>query len=120
MNIVVHNVEGNKIAEIISEEIIINNLQDALDLIANISYQEINKIILKENNITNSFYNLRSGLAGEILQKCVNYGFKIAIVGNFEKYEGKSLKAYIIECNRGNQSFFVSDISEAIEKLVKS
>ena len=120
MNVVVHNKNGNKIAEIISDDVIINNLQDALDLMANISYQEINKIIIKENNITTDFYKLRSGLAGEILQKCVNYGIKIAIVGDFEKYESESLKAFIVESNRGNQFFFVPDISEAKEKLVRS
>ena len=120
MNVVVHNKSGNKIAEIISDDIIINNLQDALDLMANISYQEINKIIIKVNNITADFYKLRSGLGGEILQKCVNYGIKIAIVGDFEKYESESLKAFIVESNRGNQFFFVSNISEAKEKLVRS
>lgn len=117
MDVVVHNLNKNKIAEIISDDKIINNLQDALNLISNISYQEINKIILKENNITSDFYKLKTGLAGEILQKCVNYNIKIAIVGNFEKYESKSLRAFIIESNKGNQFFFVSDISKAKEML---
>jgi hypothetical protein len=120
MNIVEHNVNNNRIAEIISNDIVINNLQDALDLIANISYQEINKIIIKENNVTSDFYKLRSGLAGEILQKCVNYRIKIAIVGNFERYESESLKAFIIESNRGNQFFFVSNVSKAKEMLIKT
>ncbi|HSD62603.1 MAG TPA: DUF4180 domain-containing protein [Ignavibacteriaceae bacterium] len=120
MDVVIHNLNENKIAEIISDEIIINNLQDALDLIANISYQEINKIILKENNITSDFYKLKTGLLGEILQKCVNYNIQIAIVGNFEKYKSKSLRAFIIESNKGNQFFFVSDISKAKQMLIKT
>ncbi len=117
MDVVIHNLNENKIAEIVTEKKIIDNLQDALDLIADISYQEINKIILKEHNFTPDFFNLKTGLAGEILQKCVNYNIKIAIVGNFEKYESKSLKAFITESNKGNQFFFVSDVSIAKERL---
>jgi len=57
MNIVEHNVNNNRIAEIISNDIVINNLQDALDLIANISNQEINKIIIKEIMLHLTFIN---------------------------------------------------------------
>ncbi len=117
MDVVIHNLNENKIAEIVTEKKIIDNLQDALDLIADISYQEINKIILKEHNFTPDFFNLKTRLAGEILQKCVNYNIKIAIVGNFEKYESKSLRAFITESNKGNQFFFVSDVSKAKETL---
>jgi len=120
MDFVVHDVNANQIAEIISEDLVINDLQDALDLIANLSYQEINKIIINENNITSEFFNLRSRLAGEILQKCVNYGIKIAIVGDFEKYQSESLKAFITESNRGNQFFFVTDITKAKQMLIKA
>ena len=120
MNIVIHNVNENKIAEIISDEIVIKNLQDALDLMADISYQEISKIIIKENNITPDFFKLRTKLAGEILQKCVNYRVKIAIAGNFEKYNSESLKAFITESNKGNQFFFVSDVLKATEMLSKT
>ena len=69
METVIHNINREKIAEIISDEVVINNLQDALDLLGNISYQEINKIIIRESNIAPDFFILRSGLAGEILQK---------------------------------------------------
>ncbi|MBU1101276.1 MAG: DUF4180 domain-containing protein [Bacteroidetes bacterium] len=62
----------------------------------------------------------QSGLAGEILQKCINYRLKIAIVGDFEKYKSKSLQALIIESNRGNQFFFVADAAKAKEMLMNS
>ena len=118
MEIAVHNINQNNIAEIISDDVIINNLQDALDLMADISYQDINKIIISEKNITPSFFILSSCLAGEILQKCVNYKMKLAIVGDFNKYMSKSLKAFIIESNKGNQFYFVADVEKAKEMLI--
>jgi len=117
---VIHNINKNKIAELISDNIIINNLQDALDLIGNISYLEVNKIIIREKNITPEFFTLSSGLAGEILQKCVNYKMKLAIVGDFTDYMSKSLKAFIIESNRGSQFFFVDDAEKAKAMLLSS
>ena len=118
LEIVIHT-NGNKIAEIRSDDLIVNNLQDSLDLIANISYQGINRIIIEEKNIIPIFFKLSSGLAGEILQKCVNYGIKMAIVGNFEKYKSNNLNAFIIECNRGRQFFFVDNVETAKEMLDK-
>lgn len=77
------------------------------------------KIILHENSIHPDFFKLKSGLAGEVLQKFVNYQVKMAIVGDFNKYTSKSLKSFIYESNNGNQFFFVSDITKAVEKLRK-
>lgn len=119
MNFVVHNINQKKIAELISEKMTISGIQDILDLMANVSSQEIDRIILKEHQISNSFFELKNGIAGEILQKCVNYGMKLAIVGNYEKYNSKSLNAFILECNRGNQFHFVENINEAKEMLAK-
>lgn len=119
MNLIVHDENGIKITEVVSGETVISSLQDALDLMADISYRGMNKIIIREEQIAADFFDLRSGLAGEILQKCVNYGIKLAIAGEFDKYESKSLKAFIIECNRGNQFFFVPDITGAKARLVK-
>ncbi|MFA7421378.1 MAG: DUF4180 domain-containing protein [Melioribacteraceae bacterium] len=120
METIIHHIYEKEIAEIISEEIIIHKLQDALDLIANISYQEITRIIIKEKNITPVFFKLSSGLAGEILQKCVNYGIKIAVVGDLSKYSSNSFNAFVIECNRGNQFFFVENTEQAREMLGSS
>ena len=44
---------------------------------------------------------------------------KLAIVGDFDKYESKSLKAFIYECNRGKDIFFTGSIDEAVTMLGK-
>ncbi len=106
-----------KIAEIKSEGIVINDTQDALDIMANANYEGAGSIILNEMNLNPEFFELRPGVAGEILLKFSNYRMKLAIIGEFEKYESKSLKSFIIECNRGNQIFFVPDRETAILKL---
>ena len=112
----VHNF---KIVEFISNEIILNNPQDLLDLMVLAGEKDANKIILHENNINPDFFELKTGFAGEVLQKAVNYHIKLAIIGDFNKFTSKSLKSLIVESNNGNQFFFVSNIIEAVERLKK-
>jgi len=72
---------------------------------------------LSQEAICEDFFRLKTGLAGEILQKFVNYRMKIAIVGDFSIYTSKSLKDFIYESNKGKHIFFVPSEKEAIEKL---
>ncbi len=117
MEIKIRVSNGIRIAEILSEVIILKSVQDALDIMGNADYKGARRIILNEKNIDPSFFDLSTGLAGEILQKYTNYAVKLAIIGEFEKYNSKSLKSFIIECNRGNMVFFRQDIKSAILHL---
>jgi hypothetical protein len=108
---------NQKIAEVISTGVVINDVRDALDLMVNAGYEDIGHIILYERHLNRDFFDLRTGLAGDILQKCVNYHMKLAIVGDFEKFGSNSLNALIVESNRGKQVFFVPDVETAIVKL---
>lgn len=119
MRIETHKINDIKIAEVISEELIINNATDGLELLGNLYYQEFDKIIIYEKNITPDFFNLKNGMAGEILQKFSNYRVRLAIVGEFTKYKtSKSLNDFIFESNRGKLVYFVSTQREAIEALL--
>ncbi len=106
-----------KIAELISTKIEIRNVQDILDIIADAFYQGAGGIILHDKNITSDFFDLKTGLAGEILQKFSNYRMKLSIVGDFSKYPGKSLNSFIAESNRGNYISFVPDTGSAVARL---
>ena len=103
--------------EIISEKIEINNGQDALEILGNCSYQGASKIILHEKNLTPELFDLKTGIAGEVFQKCSNYRMQLAIVGDFSKFESKSLRDFIRESNKYGQINFVSTKTEAVSKL---
>lgn len=113
----IHNLNGVKIAELISDEIVINNIEDGTDLLGNLYYEGFDRVILHEKNITSDFFDLKSRIAGEILQKFSNYRVRLAIVGDFSKYTGKSLTDFIYESNKGRYIGFVSSTKEAIDIL---
>ncbi|MFC0183272.1 protein of unknown function [Pseudarcicella hirudinis] len=119
MKIELAEINNTGIAEIISDNIEINNTQEALDIMANCSYQGADGIILHEKNLIPDFFDLKTGLAGEILQKFSNYRVKLAIVGEFSKYQSKSLKDFIYESNKSGRVYFVNSVTEAKQNLSK-
>jgi hypothetical protein len=103
-----------------SEEVILSDSQSALDLIANIRYEtDCDRMVIPKEAIVEDFFVLSTGLAGEVLQKFVTYGAKLAIVGDFSKYTSKPLQDFMAESNRGKDIFFVRTQEEAIEKLAR-
>lgn len=107
-----------KVALVQSEEILIKDVQSALDLMAGIGYEDnCHCIAVNKSALVEDFFNLSTKIAGEILQKFKNYNTKLAIVGDFSNYDSKALKDFIYECNNGTDFFFVSDWDEAVEKL---
>lgn len=119
MEIITHTTDNNKIAEIVAPKIILNSAEDGLDLLGNLYYQGFNKIVLHVINITPDFFDLKNGMAGEILQKFSNYRVKLAIVGDFSQYSGKNMKDFIFESNKFGHINFVSSVSEALLRLSK-
>lgn len=117
MKIESHNINDTKIAEIISDTMVIKSIQDGLELLGNLYYQDFDKIVVQEKNITPEFFDLKTGMAGEILQKFSNYGVRLAIVGDFTLYSGKSMKAFIYESNKNGHINFVGSTEEALQVL---
>ena len=113
---------GNGFAVAVSSDsIIIVDVDSALDLLMSAKYEAGTKyIVVDKKNIIEDFFILSSGLAGEILQKFINYGGKIAIYGDFSHYTSKPLKDFIFESNKGKDVFFVATKEEAIQKISKS
>lgn len=117
MEIIAHSVNEIKIAEIVSDEMIIQSAQDGLDLLGNVYYQGFDKVIIYENNITPEFFDLKTKMAGDILQKFSNYRMGLAIVGDFEKYQSKSIRDFIFESNKTKHINFTETLENALERL---
>ena len=106
-----------KIAEVIADEILVNTPEEALQLMVDLYYQDFDRIILHEKNITPDFFDLKNGIAGEALQKFSNYRVRVVIVGEFLKYPGNSIKDFIYESNKGKLVNFLASTEQAVEKL---
>ena len=117
---IIKKIEKNNIicAVIKSDVKIFTDVQSALDVLMSAKYNADTKnIAIDKKLIVEEFFVLSTGLAGEILQKYINYGGRIAIYGDYSRYTSKPLKDFIYESNKGNDVFFVTTEDEAIDKL---
>jgi hypothetical protein len=106
-----------KIAELMADGILINETQDALDIMAECNYQDAGNILLYKHNLNPDFFDLKTGIAGEILQKFSNYRVRLAIIGDYSTYNNKSLRDFIYESNKAGRIIFASSKEEAISRL---
>ena len=114
---------GVKIAvvETAAQEIVLRDTASALDLAVSLQYErQIDRIVIGKEAVTEEFFILSTGVAGEILQKFTNYGIKMAIFGDFSHYTSKPLQDFIRESNRGDLFFFVPTQQEALQKLANA
>ena len=114
--------KNNMICAVVqSDDVVIADVPSALDLLMTAKYELGTKnIVIDKKLVTEEFFILSSGLAGEILQRFVNYDGRIAIFGDYSHYTSKPLHDFIRESNRGKDVFFVSTEAEAIDKLTQS
>ena len=97
----------------------IGSADDAVDILGNASYANCTKVIIHSGSFASGFFDLRTGLAGEILQKFSNYRMRLAIVGDFSHLQSRSWRDFIRESNRGKMVCFVPTVEEAISALSK-
>jgi len=65
------------------------------------------------------FLTLSTRIAGEVIQKFVNYGFQLAFVGDISAAVAGSdaLRDFVRESNSGRHVWFVADLDELVAKL---
>lgn len=119
MDITITETRGVLAAEVISEKVEIKTVQDAVDMMMNCAYQGASTIIIRKKNLIPDFFDLRTGIAGEILQKFSTYDLKLIIVGDFENVASRSLRDFIYESNKVGRISFVSSMDEAGKILAR-
>jgi Domain of unknown function (DUF4180) len=87
--------------------------QDALDVIGG-AFSRADVVAVPVDRFDARFFTLRTGLAGEIMQKFVNYRVRLAVVGDISAHVAAStaLRDLVVESNRGSHVWFVADLDE--------
>ena len=110
-----HRKNGISVIELIDDSVIINETQDLLDIVSDYS---IKSIILKRENVSEDFFDLSTGFAGEILQKASNYRIRLGIVGDFSNVENKSLRDFIYESNLTKRIVFKPTVEDILKTFL--
>ena len=116
MKTIIHSRNGNTIVEIIDDGVILRNVQDFLDIAANVQSRTL---LFHKENIVPELFDLKTKIAGDILQKASNYKIRIGIIGDLKNIKSKSLKDFIYESNKTGEKLFKESIEEAIGQFSK-
>jgi hypothetical protein len=92
----------------------IAQLADFLDLMGNCPAETI---VLERDDLAEAFFDLKSGLAGDFLQKISNYRRRLIILGDLSDLPGKALKDFIYESNKTGKIVFALELEGAIDLL---
>ena len=121
MTTTVYNLSGLTIALCESDLPLITDAGTALDFMMTLRYDsDCSRIALNKAALIEDFFMLSTGVAGDVLQKVVNYRFKLAIYGDFSHYTSKPLRDFMGESNRGSAIFFAATADEALTMLASA
>lgn len=92
---------------------------DANDFLAEAWAREADMLAIPTARLGEDFFDLRSGLAGEVGQKFANYRMPLAIIGDVGSWTAgsRAFRDYVREANAGSSLWFVADQAELVEKL---
>ncbi len=106
---------GKTVAEVTSG--VISNERDATDLVGNASFGGASVVLVEAAHLAPEFADLSSGLAGAVLQKFSNYRLPLLVFGLNEADVSDSMRALMVECNRGGPIRFAAGREEALAKV---
>ena len=110
---------GVRMLECAVEGELLRNNRGLNDLISAAWEQHAKMVVVPVKRLGDDFFRLRTGVAGEIVQKIVQYHLSLAVVGDIARYveESTASRDFVRESNRGNQIWFVANLEELEARL---
>ncbi len=115
MNYEIREIGSKKYIEVVSTTEPLSTDNDALDLIALCWEHEANALMIHYETLSEDFFKLKTKVAGNIIQKFVNYGIKAAAIVPQETIQKGRFKEMALETNKGNH-FRLYESKEEAEK----
>lgn len=114
-----YELHGVRVLECAAEGPRLRSDRDAVDLIGTAFEHRAALIVLPVDCLDDDFFRLRTRIAGEIIQKFVNYRLRLAIVGDISRHldESSALQAFVNESNRGKDVWFLASLEELDRRL---
>jgi hypothetical protein len=115
----IEEVNGHRLLVLDGEGTALTRVQDVLELVAEALPRRVSMIVVTVARLDPTFFELRSGLAGEFVQKIVNYRLRLAVIGDISQLTADSpaLADFVRESNRGQSVFFLRDLNALAHKL---
>lgn len=117
MNYQIVDKDNTRYIEVFSCETPVSTEQDALDLVALCGENDTNLLLLHYEALSEDFFKLKTGVAGAVLQKFINYSVRVAIIIPDQEQLSSNFKALISEANKSSQYRVFVNSAEAVKWL---
>jgi hypothetical protein len=118
----VYETHGVRVLECDANEKQLRNYNEAVELIGNAFEKRASVILVPAECLDDDFFRLNTRIAGELIQKIVQYRLRLVIVGDISRHlaESTALRAFVLEANRGKDVWFVATREELDERLARA
>ncbi|NUT35852.1 MAG: DUF4180 domain-containing protein [Hamadaea sp.] len=92
---------------------------DVTDLIGQAFGDQADLVVIPAERLADEFFTLRTGFAGTVVQKFVNYRIRLVVLGDIDGHVERStaLRDFVTESNRGRQLWFLPSLAELEARL---
>ena len=114
-----YELHGVRVLELAAEETRLRTYNDAVDIVGKSFENRATLIVVPVECLDDDFFRLRTRIAGELIQKFVQYRRRLVIVGDISRHvaESSALRAFVNEANRGKEIWFLASREELDERL---
>lgn len=118
----VFELHGVRVLECDANEKRLRNYNEAVELIGKAFEHRASVILVPAECLDDEFFRLSTRIAGELIQKVVQYRQRLVIVGDISRHlaESSALRAFVLEANRGKDVWFLPTREELDDRLARA
>jgi hypothetical protein len=116
-----YELHGTRVLECQPEGSKLRTYNDAVELVGKSFEHRAMVVVVPVECLDDDFFRLSTRIAGELIQKFVQYRRRFVIVGDISRHlaESSSLRAFVAESNRGMEVWFLASLAELDERLAR-
>jgi hypothetical protein len=114
-----YELNGVRVLECVADGTKLRTYNDAVELVGKSFEDRATLIVIPVECLDDEFFQLKTRIAGEIVQKFVQYRRRLAIVGDISRHlaDSSALRAFVVESNRGKEVWFLTSLEELNKRL---
>ena len=117
-----YELHGERVLECDPNEKQLRNYNEAVELIGKAFEHRASLIVVPAECLDDEFFRLSTRIAGELIQKVVQYRKRLVIIGDISRHlaESPALRAFVLEANRGKDVWFLATREELDQRLARA
>ena len=117
-----YELHGVRVLECVPDGAKLQTYSDAVELIGKTFENHATLIVIPIECLNDEFFQLKTRIAGELIQKFVQYRRRLVIVGDISGFlaESSALRAFVNESNRGKEVWFLATLEDLNQRLERT